>query len=49
MAERTSPPAAGALWFLSEREELVRRFVLRTLLTPPPAARLLRARRRARR
>jgi hypothetical protein len=32
---------AGRLWFLAEREAFVRRFILRTLLEPPRAARAL--------
>jgi hypothetical protein len=36
--------AAGRLWFLSEPDALLRRFVMRTLLQPPRPAYLLRAR-----
>jgi len=31
----TSGPASGPLWFLADREALVQRFALRTLLRPP--------------
>jgi hypothetical protein len=31
--------AGGPLWFLAERDALLRRFVLRTLLEPPRARR----------
>jgi len=34
-----SPRAADPLWFLADRDAFLRRFVLRTLLEPPRAAR----------
>jgi hypothetical protein len=30
---------AGPLWFLAERDAFLRRFILRTLLQPPPFVR----------
>jgi hypothetical protein len=35
------PAPRPPLWFLAEREAFVRRFILRTLLEPPRAARAL--------
>ena len=47
MSER--PPGGGErpasrLWFLTERDAFLRRFILRTLLQPPRSARGLRPR-----